>query len=242
RAVRRMVRADRPVTDFGLLHLAVTTPDFNSLWAKTADMEANSPVWLKANSTEEELLVDPGYAEAMLSNVKSAWMVEEWTEEATIRDLESRLDVSPGDVHHRVDLMGWLLAGAQHVLMADDVFSDEHMHIISEIVQQISVLQQRVRHGCKPDLLQLVNIRHVGRQRAREMASLGLRQPNDVAAMSSKTKNALLSLRGWGPMLLDKIIVEVERVLRKSSTDSVQQQPMVRDDDVPLEGERSEDG
>ncbi len=242
RAVRRMVRADRPVTDFGLLHLAVTTPDFNSLWAKTADMEANSPVWLKANSTEEELLVDPGYAEAMLSNVKSAWMVEEWTEEATIRDLESRLDVSPGDVHHRVDLMGWLLAGAQHVLMADDVFSDEHMHIISEIVQQISVLQQRVRHGCKPDLLQLVNIRHVGRQRAREMASLGLRQPNDVAAMSSKTKNALLSLRGWGPMLLDKIVLEVERVLRKSSTDSLQQQPMVRDDDVPLEGERSEDG
>ena len=242
RAVRRSVRADRPVTDFGLLHLAVATPDFNSLWAKTADMEANSPVWLKANSTEDELLVDPGYAEAMLSNVKSAWMVEEWTEEATIRDLESRLDVSPGDVHHRVDLMGWLLAGAQHVLMADDVFSEEHMHIISELVQQISVLQQRVRHGCKTDLLQLVNIRHVGRQRAREMASLGLRQPNDVATMSLKTKNALLSLRGWGPMLLEKIVLEVERVLRKSSTESVEQHPMARDDDVPLEGERSEDG
>ena len=241
RAVRRLVRADRPVTDFGLLHLAVATPDFNSLWAKTADMEANSPVWLKANSTEYELLVDPGYAEAMLSNVKSAWMVEEWTEEATIRDLESRLDVSPGDVHHRVDLMGWLLAGAQHVLMADDVFSDEHMHIISEIVQQISILQQRVRHGCKTDLLQLVNIRHVGRQRAREMASLGLRQPNDVATMSMKTKNSLLGLRGWGPMLLEKIVNEVERVLRKASSDS-NQQPTIREDDVPLEGERFEDG
>jgi helicase len=241
RAVRRLVRADRPVTDFGLLHLAVATPDFNSLWAKTADMEANSPVWLKANSTEDELLVDPGYAEAMLSNVKSAWMVEEWTEEATIRDLESRLDVSPGDVHHRVDLMGWLLAGAQHVLMADDVFSDEHMHIISEIVQQISILQQRVRHGCKTDLLQLVNIRHVGRQRAREMASLGLRQPNDVATMSMKTKNSLLGLRGWGPMLLEKIVNEVERVLRKASSAS-NQQPTIREDDVPLEGERFEDG
>ena len=241
RAVRRLVRADRPVTDFGLLHLAVATPDFNSLWAKTADMEANSPVWLKANSTEDELLVDPGYAEAMLSNVKSAWMVEEWTEEATIRDLESRLDVSPGDVHHRVDLMGWLLAGAQHVLMADDVFSDEHMHIISEIVQQISILQQRVRHGCKTDLLQLVNIRHVGRQRAREMASLGLRQPNDVATMSMKTKNSLLGLRGWGPMLLEKIVNEVERVLRKGSSAS-NQQPTIREDDVPLEGERFEDG
>ena len=74
------------------------------------------------------------------------------------------------------------------------------------------------------------------------MASLGLRQPNDVATMSMKTKNALLSLRGWGPMLLDKIVLEVERVLRKSSIEPAMQQPSVRDDDVPLEGERSEDG
>ena len=241
RAVRRCVRAVRPVTDFGLLHLAVATPDFNSLWAKTSDMESNSPLWLKTNSVEDELLIEPGYAEAMLGNIKSAWMVEEWTEESTLRDLESRLDVSPGDVHHRVDLMGWLLSGAQHVLMADDVFSEEHMHIIAELVKKISVLQQRVRHGCKTDLLQLVNIRHVGRQRAREMASLGLRQPQDVANMSLRNKNDLLALRGWGPLLLEKIEKEVERVLRKQSNKSSEHPPQVRDDDLPLEGERLED-
>ena len=33
RAVRRRVRNDAPVTDFGFLHLAVATPDFVSLWA-----------------------------------------------------------------------------------------------------------------------------------------------------------------------------------------------------------------
>jgi len=204
-------------------------------------MEPNSSLWLKANSAEDDLLLEPGYAEAMLGNIKSAWMVEQWTEEATLRDLENRLDVSPGDVHHRVDLMGWLLAGAQHVLMADDVFSDEHMHVIAELVKKISVLQQRVRHGCKTDLLQLVNIRHVGRQRAREMASLGLRQPRDVAMMSIKTKNSLLGLRGWGPMLLEKIGKEVERVLRRESGESKNHQSRVREDDLPLEGERLED-
>lgn len=241
RAVRRLVRAARPVTDFGLLHLAVATPDFNSLWAKTSDMESNSPLWLKTNSVEDELLIEPGYAEAMLGNIKSAWMVEEWTEESTLRDLETRLDVSPGDVHHRVDLMGWLLSGAQHVLMADDVFSEEHMHIIAELVKKISVLQQRVRHGCKTDLLQLVNIRHVGRQRAREMASLGLRQPQDVASMSLRNKNDLLALRGWGPLLLEKIEKEVERVLRKESDRPKPRPLQVREDDLPLEGERLED-
>ena len=47
----------------------------------------------------------------MLSDIKSAWMVEEWTEETTLRQLEKELDVLPGDVHHRIDLMGWLLVG-----------------------------------------------------------------------------------------------------------------------------------
>ena len=240
RAVRRAVRQNGPVTDFGLLHLAVSTPDFVSLWAKSADLEMNSPTWLKANATDDELLIEPGYAEAMLGDIKSAWLLEEWTEETTLRDLEGRLDVSPGDVHHRVDLMGWLLAGAQHIVLTDDVFSEDHMGVIADLVQQMSTLQQRVRHGCKVDLLQLVNIRHVGRQRARELAALGLRQPQDVLNISEKTRQDLLAKRGWGPLLLDKINVEVNKVVRKSkaSSGSLEQ---ARRDDLPLDGERSED-
>ena len=239
RAVRRAVRMDGPVTDFGLLHLAVATPDFTSLWAKSSDMEMNSPTWLKANATESELLVEPGYAEALLSDVKSAWMVEEWTEETTLRELEKDLDVLPGDVHHRVDLMGWLLAGAQHVLLTDDVFAEEHMGVVSALVQQLSVLQQRVRHGCKEDLLQLVNIRHVGRQRARELAALGMREPQDVLRMDASVKDKLLGQRGWGPVLLDKIFGEINRVLKRRAS-STTEQPPSRADDAPLEGERSE--
>ncbi len=239
RAVRRMVRMDAPVTDFGLLHLAVTTPDFSSLWAKSSDLEMNSPTWLKANAVEGECLVEPGYAEAMLSDVKSAWMIEEWTEETTLRQLEADLDVLPGDVHHRVDLMGWLLAGSQHIVLTDDVFADDHMPVVSQLVQQISILQQRVRHGCKSDLLQLVNIRHVGRQRARELASLGLRTPADVMHMPSAVRNTLLAKRGWGPLLLDKIHHEIERVLRKKGNEATVE-PVPRDDDAPLEGERAD--
>ena len=214
---RRAVRKDAPVTDFGFLHLAVATPDFVSLWAKSADFEVNSPVWLKANATEDELLVEPGYAEALLSDIKSTWMVEEWTDETTLRDLEKDLDVLPGDVHHRVDLMGWLLAGAQQVLLTDDVFADEHLPVVAELVQQLSTLQQRARHGCREDLLQLVNIRHAGRQRARELAAMGMREPKDVLGMSTANRSTLLAKRGWGPVLLDKIFNEIERVLRRKA-------------------------
>jgi helicase len=150
------------------------------------------------------------------------------------------LDVSPGDVHHRVDLMGWLLSGAQHVLLTDDVFAEEHMSVVSRLVQQLSVLQQRVRHGCKTDLLQLVNIRHVGRQRARELAAFGLREPNDVLNMPMSTKRALLSQRGWGPLLLDRIQGEIQRILHRQTT-TEHTEPRIRLDDAPLDGERFDD-
>lgn len=236
RAVRRKVRNDGPVTSFGLLHLAVTTPDFLSLWAKGSDLETNSMAWLKANAHEDEFLVEPGYAEAMIGDVKSAWMVEEWMEETTLKTMEKELDITPGDLHHRVDLMGWLLSGAQHVLLTDDVFAEEHAPVIADLVKQLSSTQQRVRHGCKEDLLQLVNIRHVGRQRARVFANHGIRTPQQVLSMSRQIRQRLLDTRGWGPLLLDKIEGEVERVVRPNDKGPVER----RWDDAPLEGERHE--
>ncbi|HII22221.1 MAG TPA: hypothetical protein HA307_05785, partial [Candidatus Poseidoniaceae archaeon] len=242
RAVRRLVRQNGPVTEFSLLQLATTTPDFSSLWAKNSDMEANSLLWLKANAIEDELLTDVTLAERLLGYVKSAWMLEKWIEEETMREIESDLDVSPGDVNHRVDLMGWLLAAARQVLLTDDVFSEDHLGEIDQLSTMIDVLRQRIRHGCKHDLLNLVNIKHVGRSRAREMSKLGLRTPKDVLSMSRKQKNELLALRGWGPVLLQNIMAEVEKVVEKENQAAGQtSSPQIHKDDVPLSGERQSD-
>jgi helicase len=242
RAVRRSVRQTGEVSDFGLMHLASSTPDFIPLWAKNSEMERSSPLWLKTNSVEDELLIDDTLEERLLGKVKSAWMLEMWIQEDTLRSIESELDVSPGDVNHRVDLMGWLLAAGQQVLLTDDVFSEEHLPVISNIATTIDMLKQRIRHGCKRDLLQLVNIKHVGRSRARELAGMGIRTPKDVLSMNRSTRNTLLSKRGWGPLLLDKINAEVEKVLRRQSTASAERSlPKQRDDDIPLSDESSSD-
>jgi helicase len=104
------------------------------------------------------------------------------------------------------------------------------------------MLRQRIRHGCKPDLLQLVNIKNIGRARARELAGMGIRTPKDVMAMDRPTRNQLLAKRGWGPLLLEKIHKEVEKVLRRpESPDSSNKRVTHRDDDVPLSDESSSD-
>ena len=130
----------------------------------------------------------------------------------------------------------------KEILLADDVFSNEHMAEISELVKKIDILRQRTRHGCKEDLLTLVNIRNIGRSRAREMATLGIRTPNQVMSMNSKIRNKLLNLRGWGPILLDKILGEVEKVVSKQKSNTkIQFTQKVRDDDIPLNDEKVSD-
>ncbi len=233
RAIRRIVKAIAPVTNFGLLHLATSTPDFTSLWAKNSEMEANSKLWIKTNSVEDELLSDSSYDEMLLSNVKSAWMVEMWCDEENIRSIEKDLDVNPGDINYRVDIMAWLIHSSREIILADDVFSDEHMPQIAELIKQLDVLRLRVRHGCKEDLLTLVNIPNVGRYRARELSKLDIRTPHDVANMTKKKIDQILKIRGWGPQLLDKIMLEVAKVIEPSKP----KQQKVRLDDIPLDDE-----
>ena len=247
RAIRRLVRENAPVTDFGILHLATATPDFSSLWAKTKDMAQGSPLWVKTNSVEDELLHDSAYEERLLGYVKSAWMLEMWMDENTLREIETTLDVTPGDVNYRVDTISWLMSGAQAILMADDAFSEEHMEHISRLSSQIDVLKQRVRHGCKKDLLQLVNIRSIGRRRARELASMGYRTIKSLAAMSNTEKKTLSSKRGWGPKIVANLLVEVEKTIKPKESDkealrliktgqSIDEENL-REDDIPLDDE-----
>jgi len=235
RAIRRMVRGNAPVTDFGILHLASATPDFSSLWAKTKDMAPGSSLWVKTNSVEDEMLHDSSYEERLLGYVKSAWMLEMWMKENTLREIEAALDVTPGDVNYRVDTISWLMAGAQAILMADDVFSDEHMEHISKLSSQIDIVKQRVRHGCKKDLLQLVNIRSIGRRRARELASMGYRTVKSLAAMSKKEIKTLSSKRGWGPKIVDNLLAEVGKIIKPQK--QIIDTEKIREDDIPLDDE-----
>jgi helicase len=104
------------------------------------------------------------------------------------------------------------------------------------------MLRQRVRHGCKTDLLQLVNIKHIGRARARELAGMGIRTPKEVISMDRPTRNKILAKRGWGPQLLEKIHKEVEKVLRRPESPEKRSKAITqRDDDVPLSDETPSD-
>ena len=232
RAVRRIVRKSLPVTSFSLCHLVAATPDFISLWPKSSELDFGSKLRQKAALVEDELLIESPIDERAMGLVKSAWCTEFWYEERDLRDIEKELGVTPGDVYSRTDLMAWLLLAAREVLLRDDVFAEEHLGYVAELAGMLELTRARVRAGCKEDLLQLVQVRNIGRNRARTLSEMGVRTPADLLAMSNSELDKLKSKRGWGPILVERILESV----RVISTKEEKKPP--RSDDEPLPGER----
>ena len=234
RAVRRIVRKSLPVTSFSLCHLVAATPDFISLWPKSSELDFGSKLRQKAALVEDELLIESPIDERAMGLVKSAWCTEFWYEERDLRDIEKELGVTPGDVYTRTDLMAWLLLAAREVLLRDDVFAEEHLGYVAELAGMLELTRARVRAGCKEDLLQLVQVRNIGRNRARTLSEMGVRTPADLLAMSNSELDKLKSKRGWGPILVDRILESVRMI----STKEAKKPP--RSDDEPLPGERQD--
>ena len=234
RAVRRIVRKSLPVTSFSLCHLVAATPDFIYLWPKSSELDFGSKLRQKSALVEDQLLIESPIDERAMGLVKSAWCTEFWYEERDLRDIEKELGVTPGDVYTRTDLMAWLLLAAREVLLRDDVFAEEHLGYVAELAGLLELTRARVRAGCKEDLLQLVQVRNVGRNRARTLSEMGVRTPADLLAMSNYELDKLKSKRGWGPILVDRILESVRMI----STTEAKKPP--RSDDEPLPGERQD--
>jgi helicase len=214
--------------------LVAATPDFLSLWPKSSELEFGSTLRQKAALVEDELLIESPIDERAMGLVKSAWCTEMWYEEEDMRNIEKEIGVTPGDVHSRTDLMAWLLLAAREVLLRDEVFADEHLGDVAQLVGMIEQTRARVRAGCKEDLLQLVQVRNVGRNRARTLSQMGIRTPADLLAMGPKELDSLKSKRGWGPVLVQRILDSVQRL-------AVAPKPQLsRNDDEPLPGERQD--
>lgn len=217
------VRTDRTISPFALLHLIACTPDFPPSWASGAkQIEAMSA---RANAMRDQMLLDlvevqrlwGGSAHEETALVKSADALGAWMDEDSLREIESRLKVAPGDLRVRVDHADWLLYAAGELLTHDDDLSEDAAQFRPELRDLLEITKKRVQHGCKQDLLALIALRNVGRRRARTMAKHGLRTPLDVIAMTPDESNALADERGWSPQLVANLTKEAERVAQRGS-------------------------
>jgi len=201
------------IAPIGLLHLICHTPDMPKLYLKRRDLE---PLSLFASSNSQVFLVempdefeDPEGYELFLAELKTAMLLNDWIEEVPEDSIIDRYDVGSGDIHAYVETARWLLYSMYELAKVLE---------IKEVLADIHKLLLRVESGVKEELLPLVQLRGIGRARARALYNAGYRHLEDLR---KATVTDLLKVPLIGPETAKSIKEQLGSELTKEELEKV---------------------
>ena len=157
----------------GLLQLITMVPDYEPKLALRAkdqgDAEAFTEEFSQFMFFPEDF--ESGFSECFRSLlVLNAW-INEWSEDKIL----NVYGVEPGDLHRSVDVAEWLAYAFGELAKLQGYKNTAHT---------LSLLRTRIDVGCKAELLPLVQLKGVGRVRARNLFQANFRTISSIAAAS----------------------------------------------------------
>lgn len=163
---RALERAPLGVRPFALLASVAATPDLPAMFLRRGEERT----FLGRMAEEEsELLLRPDEdgltadLETFLATLKTAALLERWTEEVPIVEITREFGVGAGDLRAKVEDATRLLFGMAR-------FAAQFRR---ELVRAIDALELQVQYGVGEELLDLVRLRGVGRVRGRLLFEAG---------------------------------------------------------------------
>jgi helicase len=151
-AIREAFARYKPGSTFGVLH---AIEDYYE--EKKESMLIESPD-------------DLGNYEFFLSEIKTAKLIDDWLTEVHENDIAEAFGVGPGDIRNKIDIAEWLVHAAGRL---SELFC-------KQAVDELSELRSRVRYGIRPELLELVKLKGIGRVRARMLYDRGYKTLEDL--------------------------------------------------------------
>jgi helicase len=164
-------------TELTLLHLVCATPDMRPLYLRSNDYEWLSDVVMEHHmefvNIPEQFKVD---YEWFLSEVKTACVMLEWINEKKEEDIVKKFGIGEGDIRALAETSLWLV----HSMAEIGTFQKRAS------APKARQLAQRVEYGASPELLDLIQIRGIGRVRARKLYNAGFRDMEALRAADQK--------------------------------------------------------
>jgi len=166
------LKIKKTFTPFSYLYVWVNCTEFNPPLNPPKQM---APLIMEEMSnkldelpfTQEKVLFDAS------SNQKffSAMMLQEWIKEKKESDLFKEFSLAPGTLFGKTQIIEWL---AYSTIELSKVLHEER-HLVN--AEKIS---RRVKYGVKEELLLLIELKGVGRVRARKLFNAGIKRPSEV--------------------------------------------------------------
>ncbi|MCD6571691.1 MAG: DEAD/DEAH box helicase [Thermoplasmata archaeon] len=153
------------------LHAICSTPDMKSLYIKSSDDWVEEKIERRQNAIITEI---PNYYESeyewFLSYAKTAFLLEDWINEVPENEIIKKYDIGPGDLYNITETARWLLHAMRELARIYNF----------NCVPELTELIVRVENGCKRELLNLVQLRGIGRVRARVLFNAGFKTISDL--------------------------------------------------------------
>ena len=154
-------------SELGILHLVCHSKDQPITYVTRSEIE-DYEIFIEDNLNQ--FMIEPptdeddSYSD-FLGEVKTARIIQDWISEATEREITERYNVGMGDVHRFVQSAEWLIYSASEIAR----ITNSTGHIPS-----LHSLRSRIKYGVRDDILELVNLRGIGRIRGRMLHNYGL--------------------------------------------------------------------
>jgi helicase len=132
--------------------------------------------------TEIPEIFDEEYEE-FLNATKTAKFFMEWLDEKDEEYLLEKYDVRPGELHSKKDIADWLLYSSEELSKL------LKMHVM---IKDIAKLRFRLKYGAKEELIPLLQLKNIGRIRARKLYDNKIRDVADIKKTDLTTLTQLL--------------------------------------------------
>ncbi|MGB7544804.1 MAG: ATP-dependent DNA helicase [Methanothrix sp.] len=177
--------AKKAPSDLGLLHLITMTPNMDLLYVQSADG------WVEEfiDQHQSEMYEEDNY-DYLLREAKTAAMLTDWICEVQENQIASRYRIGPGDIRRSAETAEWLM----HSL------AELSKHLDLGITFKAEQLAERIHYGAGQDLLALLNLKGIGRVRARKLHLHGITSLEKLRVADQAEVSRLL-----GPKIAEKI-------------------------------------
>lgn len=179
-------RSDAIVTDFALLQMVCFTLEMRPLLKlRATETEKITQRFLEKEDeliTLQPTIYDFNYDDYM-NSMKTAFMLYDWINEADDQYLVEEYNIRPGEVRYKTDRADWLLYAAEEIARVQG---------LSRIMAPIKRLRLRLKDGVKEELLPLLQLKNIGKVRARKLYANNLRDLGAIRKIDFTTLRQLI--------------------------------------------------
>jgi helicase len=175
--IRDSIEHKKNLTTISITHLTCHTPDMEPIFLRRRDYKEMETF---VDEYMNEFLIDvpdpwgnPVEYENFLAEVKTTRLLLSWMEEIPEETIIENFDVGSGDIFRYVESADWLLYS---------IYEIAKLLKITGVLPLVGNVRKRVTEGVKEELLELVNLKGIGRVRARMLFNAGFKTIGDLRA------------------------------------------------------------